>query len=680
MVQASGETTYRSVEAYLKSMEKRRALEESPLACVVMLGGPALLTHEEAGHPWLNRVRCELPQRPLGPGGIEEPVRACYIGANNADEDAAQFELVQQALGGVGVAHTGWLRVATPTSAALANLEQADIVVLGDGPHHEAAWREMNDGPDGIAERIRWRYYQGAVLLGVGSGAMLLGKHGHAHKPPSPPAVLPGEATGGDSTLAIDGDGDATTGDGAGGGGAATAAELSTYKAFEIVPAVIGVDEGLLQEAVEQLGHGTLAFALPLRGGFLFNTDATFEAAHGFVTEIRLSWSQGGGGGGSSRDLDSILPVSRSLIVPPPTDETVVVCTRWLRAKGRDGAPPQASAAADAADAADAAAEEADAAEVAQERSEAERALGLLPLRSAAAAAAAASEAAGHRASGGEAYRRGDHAAALRCFEAGARADPRCVLSALNRSAALLKLARHRDALLAADRALWLSNGSSAKAYYRRAAAFTAAGDFNEALCDLEAAKVLEPADAAVAAARAKALEAREEACWSFAAACKATPPLPCVALMDELEQFDGEEVELHDGRLALRWGPDPDADGKERPEVAREEAGPLDGRALWALEAATKRRALHVLSLRGCGLGPWGAHFVASGVRATGGASSLETLRLSACRLRADGCAAVASLLTLDGFAAARARSLNPPQSSPPPPPPHRPRPPSQP
>ena len=48
MVQASGETTYRSVEAYLKSMEKRRALEESPLACVVMLGGPALLTHDAA--------------------------------------------------------------------------------------------------------------------------------------------------------------------------------------------------------------------------------------------------------------------------------------------------------------------------------------------------------------------------------------------------------------------------------------------------------------------------------------------------------------------------------------------------------------------------------------------------------------------------------------------------------
>ena len=364
--------------------------------------------------------------------------------------------------------------------------------------------------------------------------------------------------------------------------------------------------------------------------------------------------------------------MSRSLIVPPPTDETVMVCTRWLRAKGRDGA-----AIIDAADAADAAAEEADAAEEALELTEAERALGLLPLRGATAAAAAASEAAGHRSSGKEAFQRGDWKAALRCYEAGARADPRCVLSALNRSAALLKLGRHRDALLAADRALWLTNGSSAKAYYRRAAAFTAAGDFNEALCDLDAAKVLEPADAAVVAARLKALETREEACWQFSAACKMTPPSPCVMLMDELEQFEGEEVELHDGRLALRWGATPkglltqfDADAKEWPEV-REEAGPLDGRALWAMEAATKRRSLQVLSLRGCGLGPWGAHFVAAGVRAVGGASSLETLRLNACRLRVDGCAAVASLLTLDGSATPRARSLPPTATFPPPSPP---------
>ena len=160
--------------------------------------------------------------------------------------------------------------MATPTRAALANLEQADVVVLGDGECHEAAWRAMNDGPDGIAERIRWRYYHGAVLLGVGSGAMLLGKHGHARKPPPPPpAAPPGETTGG-------------------GGGA-----LCTYKAFEIVPAVIGVDEELVHETVEQLGYGALGFVLPLRGGFLFNTDGTFEAAHGLVTELRLSFKQG---------------------------------------------------------------------------------------------------------------------------------------------------------------------------------------------------------------------------------------------------------------------------------------------------------------------------------------------------------------------------------------------------
>ena len=60
---------------------------------------------------------------------------------------------------------------AAPTASALANLEQSDLIFLADGAQHEAAWREMQDGADAIAERIRWRYYQGAVLLGVGSGA-----------------------------------------------------------------------------------------------------------------------------------------------------------------------------------------------------------------------------------------------------------------------------------------------------------------------------------------------------------------------------------------------------------------------------------------------------------------------------------------------------------------------------
>ena len=81
------------------------------------------------------------------------------------------------------------------------------------------------------------------------------------------------------------------------------------------------------------------------------------------------------------------------------------------------------------------------------------------------------------------------------------------------------------------------------------------------------------------------------------------------------------------------------------------------------------------MLSLRGCGVGPWGAHFIASGVRAAGASASLETLRLNACRLRADGCAAMASLLTLDGLlAAAQARTLeaSPPRSPHRRPPPH--------
>ena len=106
----------------------------------------------------------------------------------------------------------------------------------------------MNDGPDGIAERIRWRYYQGAVLLGVGSGAMLLGKHGHSRKT-GPPLTEKD-----DSALEV-----AAGSEGGGEGGA-----VSTYKSFDIVPAMIGVDEDLMRDVVEHLGYGSLGFVLPI--------------------------------------------------------------------------------------------------------------------------------------------------------------------------------------------------------------------------------------------------------------------------------------------------------------------------------------------------------------------------------------------------------------------------------
>ena len=43
--------------------------------------------------------------------------------------------------------------------------------------------------------------------------------------------------------------------------------------------------------------------------------------------------------------------------------------------------------------------------------------------------------------------------------------------------------------MLAADRALHLTDGTDAKAWYRRAAAWLEAGEFNEAIADCDYAK-----------------------------------------------------------------------------------------------------------------------------------------------------------------------------------------------
>jgi hypothetical protein len=70
-----------------------------------------------------------------------------------------------------------------------------------------------------------------------------------------------------------------------------------------------------------------------------------------------------------------------------------------------------------------------------------------------------------------------------------------------------------------------------------------------------------------------------------------------------------------------------------------------LDQRALFCIEEATKRTSLSSLAIKGGCLGGWGTAFIARGARIEG--AGLETLSLVDCRLRAEGAASVASLLS---------------------------------
>ena len=68
-------STYRTIEEYLDALEKRQNQEKAPTAAIFFLGAEEMMFQKFGGIPWLTRVRCELPTRPLGPSGEEEPVR-----------------------------------------------------------------------------------------------------------------------------------------------------------------------------------------------------------------------------------------------------------------------------------------------------------------------------------------------------------------------------------------------------------------------------------------------------------------------------------------------------------------------------------------------------------------------------------------------------------------------------
>ena len=58
-------------------------------------------------------------------------------------------------------------------------MEQADIICLAvaEGADVHEAWHELEESY--VSEQIRWRYYDGACLIGVGKGASLLGLKGY---------------------------------------------------------------------------------------------------------------------------------------------------------------------------------------------------------------------------------------------------------------------------------------------------------------------------------------------------------------------------------------------------------------------------------------------------------------------------------------------------------------------
>ena len=149
---------------------------------VFMLGGPHLLEVEHSHVPWTVRIQCELP-RPEYAG------RAVYVGTGDEAEDVEYLRFVQT-VGRIGIRACCRLQCdvmlaeggdSPATVRALAFLEQSDLIWFGDTGPPEKVWRAIEKAPGDVPERLRWRHQHGAVLVGVGQGAMLVGAHGWEH-------------------------------------------------------------------------------------------------------------------------------------------------------------------------------------------------------------------------------------------------------------------------------------------------------------------------------------------------------------------------------------------------------------------------------------------------------------------------------------------------------------------
>ena len=219
------------------------------------------------------------------------------------------------------------------------------------------------------------------------------------------------------------------------------------------------------------------------------------------------------------------------------------------------------------------------------------------------------------------------------------------------------KLDMPRRAILAADRALQLTDGKEAKAVSSRGR--VVGGEVNEAIADCDAAKRIEPGDKAIVAARRRR---RTESATGLAADQRKVERLNdddnSGDAWKAAEAENGEPARLARAPRAARVPCDDRGRGVWRERRARrgtltpgrrtksirraKGASPAMPPAR-ACTKATKRSKLRSLTIRGGCLGAWGAAFIARGARRGRRPRDVSRRR----RLRAEGATSVASLLS---------------------------------
>lgn len=135
---------------------------------IFLLADSRLLFARVGAGPFVHRVAAEVHDQAWRDGP-----RAAYLGASNGDRREF-YELFRAAMEPAGITRCHHVH-ADPSAEERAALDAAHLILLAGGDV-DAGWQALVQS--GVAERIRERAAEDAVLVGISAGAVQIGGRG----------------------------------------------------------------------------------------------------------------------------------------------------------------------------------------------------------------------------------------------------------------------------------------------------------------------------------------------------------------------------------------------------------------------------------------------------------------------------------------------------------------------
>lgn len=279
-------------EDYKKWKEQQGVKDELPPATQIYLADTSLLFYQDPDVqlPWIHRIKVELPRR-VGRLSGDLPVKASFIAfaSDDADELYEEFKKAMAMIGVVLCRH-----IHNPANRfEIAHLEQSDLIMVQGGDRRRL-WDTLGTdlSSNVVAEHVKWRYLQGAVVIAVGEAMTLLSeKSWYVSKTGDKESVIP----------------------------------YTGWKIFPhiVVPEDIDTD---CEDLVESLGGaGVVILGLSSGGGMIFNRDGLVEPIRHMIQEYRWDWQSES--------------VKQAVLLGPPRG-TGLICPLYAAMKEQEGDDP----------------------------------------------------------------------------------------------------------------------------------------------------------------------------------------------------------------------------------------------------------------------------------------------------------------------------------------------------